>query len=69
MPSIKLKPETKNKIDQFMADELRMKLAKATPKQKKEIYISLVSSRYGITYDEFINKLLGGYTRLPGYHT
>lgn len=63
MATIKLKTETKAKLDTLMAIELRHKLEKAKPKEKTALFILLVRQRYGITYDSFINVLIERYTK------
>ena len=63
IPTIKLNQDTKNKVDSLMANELRHRIELSKGKEKRDLFIRLVRSRFGITYNNFINKMVEAYTK------
>ena len=63
IPTIKLNQDTKDKLDSLMANELRHRIELSKGKEKRDLFIRLVRSRFGITYNNFINKMVEAYTK------
>ena len=60
MPSVNLKQETYDQLQELMAIELKERL-KAGDKDK--VMIEIIKNRYGVTFDTMINKLLYEYIK------
>lgn len=63
MPTIKLSQETKQALDNLMAKQLKQKIKKTKGKEKQELFLNMIRSKYGITYDSFIQELIRQYTQ------
>lgn len=61
MPLIRLKEETKSRIDNIIQQKIRINIDNATDEDKIEFIKSMAHSKnnkFGITYDSFISDLL-----------
>ncbi|KKN11196.1 hypothetical protein LCGC14_1029000 [marine sediment metagenome] len=63
MPTIKVSEETKDKLNELMAKELEIRLKKSKGEETKGLFIELVKNKLGMTYDDFIKKLVIVYER------
>ncbi len=61
MPTIKVSEETKDKLNELMANELEIRLKKSKGEETKGLFIELVKNKLGMTYDEFIKRLIRVY--------
>lgn len=62
MPTIKVSIITKQRLESLMAKELKQRMDKAKGQEKQELFMALIKNRYGLTFDDFINKIMDKYT-------
>ncbi len=58
MPTIKVDEQTKDELNELMAEELEIRLKKSKGEETKGLYIELVKNKLGMTYDDFIKRLI-----------
>lgn len=63
MPTIKVSEKTMQRMQSLMAERLRERMQDATGKEKSKLFLQLIKSRYGLTYDTFISGLLDQVTK------
>ncbi len=61
MPTIKVSDETKEELNILMAEELEIKIKKSKGEETKGLFIELIKNKLGITYEDFIKKLINCY--------
>ncbi len=61
MPTIKVSEETKVKLNELMAEEIQIRLKKSKGNKTKGLFIELVKNKMGMTYEDFIKKMIKSY--------